>query len=641
MLLLHNSFSQKIADYALAIPRFYKRCIVLMVDFLLCWITVYLAFYLRLGFWVSPSNTEFFFPFMLSGVFSSILAIPVFYFSGLYLAIFRYSGLPALRALISAILIYGLIFVVIFTVYGVLGVPRTVGLIQPILLLLAIGGMRAFANIWLGGAYISILKQADHPKVLIYGAGNSGRQLAAGIMLSQEMRLAGFLDDDPDLCGSVISGLPIYSPEKIRALVDNLKITHVLLALPSLARSRRNEVIKKIAIPKLKVQTLPSFMDFAHGRISLDDIKELDIDDLLKREVIGPDEALLIKNVAGRVVMVTGAGGSIGSELCRQLVRLHPSLLILFDHSEHALYQISEALKIMLENVSITGGSSVRIIDILASVNDSWALENIISSYRPDVIYHAAAYKHVPIVEDNPFQGIRNNVIGTAKLAELAVKYDVQSFVLISTDKAVRPTNVMGASKRLAEMVLQAMSNTSSKTILSMVRFGNVLASSGSVIPKFRSQIHAGGPVTVTDFRMERFFMTITEASQLVIQAGAMAHGGEVFLLDMGEPVRIYDLAKNMIEASGLEVRDKNNPFGDIEIVENGLRPGEKLYEELLISGEPEITKHSRIFKAKEKSLSYQQMQQVLFELDSILESGHRERLTKFLIDHVDGYKPS
>lgn len=638
---LHHGISQKIANHALAIPRLYKRCLVMMVDLMLCWITIYLAFYLRLGFWVLPSNSEFFIPLVLAGVIATILAIPVFYFSGLYLEIFRYSGLPALRALIWAILIYGLIFAAIFTIYGLVGVPRTIGLIQPILLLLAIGGIRAFANIWLGGAYISILKQADIPNILIYGAGDSGRQLAAGILQSREMRLSGFLDDDPDLIGSVISGLPIYTPERIKALVNDLKITHVLLALPSLGRSKRNEVIKKISIPKLKVQTLPGLMDLAHGRISLNDLKELDIDDLLQREIVGPDETLMLKNVAGHVVMVTGAGGSIGSELCRQLVKLQPLSLILFEHSEHALYQISEELKIKLENVSNTSSPKVKIVDVLGSVTDAHALKNVLSHYRPSVIYHAAAYKHVPIVEDNPFQGIKNNVFGTALLAKLAASYDVQSFVLVSTDKAVRPTNIMGASKRLAEMVLQAMSNTGTKTIFSMVRFGNVLASSGSVIPKFRTQIQMGGPVTVTDFNMERYFMTITEASQLVIQAGSMANGGEVFLLDMGAPVLIYDLAKKMIEASGLEVRDINNPSGDIEIIENGLRPGEKLYEELLISGKPEVTKHPSIYRANEESQSYKVMEQILLKLESNLDSGNREELKKLLLEYVDGYRPT
>jgi FlaA1/EpsC-like NDP-sugar epimerase len=381
-------------------------------------------------------------------------------------------------------------------------------------------------------------------------------------------------------------------------------------------------------------------MDLAHGRVTIADLKELDIDDLLARDVIGPDQNLLLRNVAGQVVLVTGAGGSIGRELCRQILRLQPKSLVLLDHSELALYRVHEDLVSKRDTLIEISGFKVNLVPVLGSVTDEKSMDDLIAEHQPHIIYHAAAYKHVPMVEANPFEGIKNNTFGTVIIASLAAKYGVPHFVLVSTDKAVRPTNVMGASKRLAEMVLQAKAAVSTKTIFTMVRFGNVLASSGSVIPKFRQQIKDGGPVTVTDFKMTRYFMTIPEAAQLVIQAGAMAKGGEVFLLDMGQPVRIYDLAKKMIELSGLEVRDQDNPEGNIAIEEIGLRPGEKLYEELLVSGDPEETSHSRIFKANEDLLSEDQMQEQLQKLRQILLKKDHAMLIDFLKEVIAGYQP-
>ena len=640
MRFLYHSFFRGLAQPVLRLPRIWKRVIVLLIDATLCVATTYFAFYLRLGYWVNPQNVDFYDPFIYACIISLVLALPIFILSGLYLAIFRYSGLPALITVTKAVCVYGIAYFLIISLYGLEGIPRTVGLLQPLLLLFAVGASRAFANVWLGGAYLSILKNTDLPRVLIYGAGSAGRQLAAAMANSHEVIIAGFLDDDPRLQGHLINGLKIHNPENIQKLVKTLRVGTIFLALPSLTQAQRNLALRKIEHTKVLVRTLPGLMDLAHGRVTIADLKELDIDDLLARDVIGPDQNLLLRNVAGQVVLVTGAGGSIGRELCRQILRLQPKSLVLLDHSELALYQVHEDLVSKRDTLFEISGFKVNLVPALGSVTDEKSMDDLIAEHQPHIIYHAAAYKHVPMVEANPFEGIKNNTFGTVIIASLAAKYGVPHFVLVSTDKAVRPTNVMGASKRLAEMVLQAKAAVSTKTIFTMVRFGNVLASSGSVIPKFRQQIKDGGPVTVTDFKMTRYFMTIPEAAQLVIQAGAMAKGGEVFLLDMGQPVRIYDLAKKMIELSGLEVRDQDNPEGNIAIEEIGLRPGEKLYEELLVSGDPEETSHSRIFKANEDLLSEDQMQEQLQKLRQILLKKDHAMLIDFLKEVIAGYQP-
>lgn len=641
MRFIYYGFFRKLAGPVLALPRIWKRIIVLSVDVLLCIVTVYFAFYLRLGYWVSTSTTDFIDPFLWAAGISLGLALPIFILSGLYLAIFRYSGLPALVTVTKAVCIYGLGYALLFSLIGIEGVPRTVGLLQPLLLLLAVGLSRAFANIWLGGDYLSILKTSNLPRVLIYGAGSAGRQLAAAMANIPEMRVVGFLDDDPRLQGLVIHGLRIYNPEDLSSIVKTLKVANVFLALPSLRRSERNTILGRLIHAKVNVRTLPGLVDLAQGKVTVADLRELDVEDLLERSAVGVDEGSIPEYVAGQVIMVTGAGGSIGSELCRQIIQLHPRALVLVEHSEIALYEIHHELMKKNEALALAGNSEIQLTPILGSVIDEQLMKKIIGTHQPHVIYHAAAYKHVPMVEANPFVGMQNNTLGTLNLAKVASSLSVPHFVLISTDKAVNPTNVMGASKRLAEMVLQAMADLDTKTVFTMVRFGNVLASSGSVIPKFREQIKAGGPVTVTDFRMTRYFMTIPEAAQLVVHAGAMAKGGEVFLLDMGEPVRITDLAKRMIELSGLEIKDENHPHGEIEIIEIGLRPGEKLYEELLISGKPNSTSHPRIFKAREEFLTWEQMHEQLLRLESILKNNDRDALILFLSEIVPGYQAS
>lgn len=627
----------KLAVPILALPRAAKRFVALSVDLGLCVLTVWLAFYLRLGEFVALSGTA------LWAVAASVgIVLPIFVVSGLYRAIFRYSGWPALLAVARAVGIYGLLYASVFTAIGVAGVPRTVGIIQPILLLLFVGASRALARLWLGDQYLSILKRASRPKVLIYGAGTTGRQLAAAMANSHEMQVAGFLDDDDRLHGHVLNGQPIYNPADLDNLATTLNISDVLLAMPSLSRKRRNEILGQIRSAHVAVRTLPSVTDLAQGKVSISDLRELDIDDLLGREPVTPNHILLAKNIVAKVVLVTGAGGSIGSELCRQILAVNPAKLLLIEQSEFALYAIHQELEEKL--AGLDGATPPVLVPLLASVQDDDRMREIMSTWHPDTVYHAAAYKHVPLVEHNPAAGIKNNVLGTLRTAQAAAENGVSDFVLISTDKAVRPTNVMGASKRLAEMALQALAATQAgtgATKFSMVRFGNVLGSSGSVVPKFRQQIRDGGPITLTHPEVTRYFMTIPEAAQLVIQAGAMAKGGDVFVLDMGQPVKIMDLARRMVELSGLTVKDEQSPEGDIEIAVTGLRPGEKLYEELLIGDNPKPTVHPRIMKAHEEFIPWAEFEAKLTALEMALNVNDVGVIRLMMQQLVAGYIPS
>jgi FlaA1/EpsC-like NDP-sugar epimerase len=621
----------------LALPRALKRLIVLLVDASLCVIAVSLAFYLRVGEWVPLSANAAYQP-LLPTLVSLGLAVPVFVAFGLYRAIFRYSGWPALVTVGKAVGLYGLVFMAIFTLVGVPGVPRTVGLIQPLLVLFLVGASRALARYWLGGLYLSQLKLGTLPKVLIYGAGSAGRQLANALANSYEMRVAGYLDDDDRLHGHVLNGLAIYSPQDLSGLVLSLGISDVLLALPTANRKRRNEILALMQQAKVSVRTLPSVMELAQGKVSTADLRELDIDDLLGRDSVPPNHILLGRNVTRKVVLVTGAGGSIGSELCRQILKLKPQTLLLVDQSEYALYEIHQEL---LDKTQALGQGATQLVPLLASVRDAERMREVITTWSPDTIYHAAAYKHVPLVEHNPAEALKNNVFGTRTVAQLAAEHGVSDVVLVSTDKAVRPTNIMGASKRLAELVLQALAAEPSKTTFSMVRFGNVLGSSGSVVPKFRQQIKNGGPITLTHPEVTRFFMTIPEAAQLVIQAGAMAKGGDVFVLDMGESVKIMDLAQRMIELSGLTERTEANPDGDIAIEITGLRPGEKLFEELLIGNDPQPTLHPRIMKASEEKMAWSDLQDSLNAMQVALDVNDVGVLRRMLEQLVSGYHPS
>ena len=618
----------------LAMPRVAKRALALLVDSCFCILTIWLAYCFRLNEWTVLTGVQW-----LPVFVSLCMALPIFIVMGMYRAIFRYAGLAAFIAVLKAIAIYGVAFMTIFTALSVPGVPRTVGILQPFLLLIGIGLSRLGIRYWLGDAYQRILNKNTVAKVLIYGAGSAGRQLAGALTNSAELNVVGYLDDDPRLKGGIMGGLPIYDPSDLPVLAETLGVHNVLLALPSASRQRRNEILEHIRTARVNVRTLPDLTALAQGRIAVSDIRELEIEDLLGREAVAPRQALLDKAMRNKVVMVTGAGGSIGGELCRQILRNSPSSLILVDQNEFALYNIHAELQKLAE---LYKHENLQIVPILCSVRDQDRIEHIMQSWRPQTLYHAAAYKHVPLVEHNAVEGIKNNVMGTLVTARAANENGVSNFVLISTDKAVRPTNVMGASKRLAEMVLQALAAESTtdrlQTNFSMVRFGNVLGSSGSVVPLFRQQIKEGGPVTLTHPDITRYFMTISEASQLVIQAGAMAEGGDVFLLDMGEPVRIADLARKMVELSGLTVRDEDNAEGDIELSVTGLRPGEKLYEELLIGDNPETTEHPRIMKAREDFLFWPELSKKLTSLNVVLDRNDMTAARSMLAELVSGY---
>jgi len=623
-----------VASYFLSLPRPAKRVITILLDVVLCLISVLIAYYLRLGDWLRVSGDGFYIP-LYAVITSWMIALPLFVTNGFYRMIFRYSGIDAVATISRTLLVYGLFYVLIISVIGIAGVPRTIGLIQPMVLALTVGASRFVVRYWLGGHYDVYLKRMSLPSVIIYGAGNAGRDLSRALSHSLEMKVIGFIDDDERLQGHKIYGLPVWSINDIGHIKNVYQINTVILALPSISQKRRNEIIQQLKEYHVAIKTLPPISDLLTSNVEeITQLRELDIDDLLGRETVLPNTLLLSKNTLDRVILVTGAGGSIGSELCRQLLAYRPNTLLLLDVSEAALYQIYDEL--ISKQINTT-----QIIPIIANIQDETRIAEVLSKWQPEVIYHAAAYKHVPLVENNPVEGLKNNVLGTYTLAKLALDKATKHFILISTDKAVRPTNVMGASKRIAEMILQALAQQSSQTIFTMVRFGNVLGSSGSVVPKFRDQIKLGGPITLTHPDIERYFMSIPEASQLVIQAGALAQGGEIFVLNMGESVKIIDLAKKMVELSGLTIRSDDNPGGDIEIEITGLRPGEKLFEELLIEGSPIQTIHPKILKINEKLLPIDQLEIKLTHLKSTLDQSNDDLIKQTIKEIVIEFNPA
>lgn len=620
--LLHRSLSRQIS----LLSRGSKRGLVALLDMALGGASVYFAVWLRLG--QIPQSSLQLWPATIVAI---CLAFPIFVVGGLYRAIFSQAGSRALLVIGRAVLIYGLFYATVFTFGGISGVPRTVGVLQPILLFLLMSASRVFAQIWLS----DLTSVKNRPRVLIYGAGASGRQLAAALRGSGQIRAVGFIDDDPALHQSTIDGVPIIPSAAARIAVARFNVTEIYLALPSVSRLRRQQIVEELKHTGVHVRTLPGIIDLANGRVSVADLRELDVEDLLGRPAIEPDAVLLSRTIVRQTVLVTGAGGSIGSELCRQIAAVGPARLILFELNEYALYSIHQELM-----NTVLRDSLVECLPIIGSVLDEHRMDALLGTWEVDTIYHAAAYKHVPLVEHNVSQGIRNNIFGTLTIANLAGRKKVRNFVLVSTDKAVRPTNVMGATKRAAELSLQALNSEYPDTCYSMVRFGNVLGSSGSVVPLFRRQIAAGGPITITDFEVVRFFMTIPEAAQLVIQAGAMAKGGEVFVLDMGEPIKIFDLAEKMIQLCGLTRRDAGNPDGDIEIVAVGLRPGEKLYEELLIGNNPLYTRHPRIFMAQEPYIPLGELKACLVPLAAAARDEDSERAIALLRNLVPEFTP-
>lgn len=637
------------AANALAWPRAVKRLVVVGMDVLLSLAAMWLAFTLRLDQLHRPHDAQW-----AVYAIAPLLSIPVFIRFGLYRAIFRYTGLAALTATAKATALYGLMLLVALFVMqkaGLSVVPRSLGILQPLIFLMLVVSSRATARSWLDA--LSRRGRDSRTRLLIYGAGTAGAQTAAALASARQPdALLGFVDDDPNKVGRSVNGIKVHAPHELPALVPRLGITDILLALPSATRERRNQIIQRLQPLGARVRTLPGLSDLASGRVSVQDIRELDIEDLLGRAPVPPRPELLARHLAGRTVLVTGAGGSIGSELCRQIVREQPQRLLLLDHSEFALYSIHEELRALCQ----LQGRTVALVPILASVVHEMRLATVLSTWRPYTVYHAAAYKHVPLVEDNAAEGVTNNVLGTLNLARAAIAHGVAHCVLISTDKAVRPTNVMGASKRVAELILQALAATPqvafdppaqagaatlhNTTQFSMVRFGNVLGSSGSVVPLFRRQLAAGGPLTVTHAEVTRYFMTLAEAAQLVLQAGAMARGGDVFVLDMGQPVKIHDLALRMVKLAGLSVRDAAHPQGDIEVAITGLRPGEKLYEELLIGDNPQPTEHPRILRAQEEYLDWAALCGPLQALTDAARHGDNVQMLAILQQLVAGFTP-
>ena len=611
-------------------PRPFKQLIVIALDVAMCLFATWLAFTLRLDTPNYPDAAQ-----RWIYALTPLLAVPIFIRFGLYRAIFRYSGQAALLATAKAISVYGALLLGFLLWLRWPNVPRTLGVLQPLIFLLLVGASRAMARFWLTGWHE---RRQAQGRLLIFGAGTAGVQTAVALGVSSQFKLLGFIDDDAGKVGRSINGVLVFSPAAVPGLVSSEEVSDILLALPSASRERRASIIESLRSLPVHIRTLPGMADLATGRVTVQDFRELDIEDLLGRDTVPPDSVLLARNLVGKIVLVSGAGGSIGSELCRQILAEKPRQLLLVDHSEFALYSIHQEL----QEQCAARRLEVELIPLLGSVSNPVRLEEICVAYRPDTVYHAAAYKHVPMVESNPAEGIVNNVFGTLNMVRAAMAGGVADFVLVSTDKAVRPTNIMGASKRMAELILQALAagSDTSNICFSMVRFGNVLGSSGSVVPLFRRQLAAGGPLTVTHSDVTRYFMTLSEAAQLVLQAGAMATGGDVFVLDMGKPVNILDLAHRMVELSGMKVRDAANPDGDIEIVVTGLRPGEKLYEELLIGDNPAPTAHPRIMKAHEDYLLWPVLESRLEALRQACEAGDAELMKAVLKSCVHGYEP-
>ncbi|MCG6280993.1 polysaccharide biosynthesis protein [Vibrio diabolicus] len=613
------------------LSRTNKRIVSVIIDILLIFTAFHLAILVRSGnsyYFASPAVWG-----IQIGV--TIVTIAVFARLGLYRAVLRYLTFQALfvvtaGAVVSATIVAALSF------YMSDPFPRTVPIIYGAFLALFCGGPRVIVRSLIAQSYSTQSKE-----VLIYGAGSGGRQLAMALRSSGDYRVRAFIDGDSTLCNTMILGLPVIAIEDAMPLINKYDVSQVLLAVPSAKRSRRKVILDELAKLPVEVLTVPDMTDIVSGKAKIDELKDVAIEDLLGRDPVAPQQVLLEANIKDKVVMVTGAGGSIGSELCRQIVEQSPKSIILFELSEFGLYQIDRELN----QLKMEKGLTCDIIPLLGSVQRQHRLETTMSSFKVQTVYHAAAYKHVPLVELNVIEGVRNNIYGTYYTACAAIKAGVESFVLISTDKAVRPTNVMGTTKRMAELGLQALADQENAkpngTRFCMVRFGNVLGSSGSVIPVFKKQIASGGPVTVTHPDITRFFMTIPEAAQLVIQAGAMGKGGDVFVLDMGESVKITDLASNLIQLSGLEVKSEVNPHGDIEIQFSGLRPGEKLYEELLIGDNVKQTAHERIMTAHEAHLPLEEYDLLLNELDFACHSMDHESIRTLLLSAPTGFNPT
>ena len=632
---------RQLAHWFIDLSRQHKLIILITTDIFIVLTSLWMAFSLRWGELYIPKGNEWYL-----FVATPIIAIPIFARLGLYRAIIRFLEMKALWTIVQATSFYALIFAFVLYESGIKGIPRTVTPLNWLIVMLLVGCIRFFARWWLGETYFQLRGGRKGLKllkknVIIYGAGSAGIQLASALGHGRDFNVVAFIDDNTSLQKRKVNGLRIYPLSSLNYLIERHEASNVLLAIPSAKKSRISEIIRLLEPYSVHVMTMPGLSDIAQGRVTVDALQEVDIADLLGRDPVIPDQALLKATITDKVVMVTGAGGSIGSELCRQIIRIQPTSLILYEISEFNLYAIEKELLHLI--MGMNPPRPIEIITILGSVTHAKRIENVCKTFKVQTIYHTAAYKHVPMVEKNPGEAILNNIFGTLHAAQAAINANVELFVLISTDKAVRPTNTMGATKRFAELILQALSIDiahKKQTRFTMVRFGNVLGSSGSVVPLFREQISRGGPLTVTDARIIRYFMTIPEASQLVIQAGALAQGGDVFVLDMGEPIRILDLAKRMIHLSGLEVKDENHPAGDIEINFTGLRPGEKLYEELLIGDNVSKTTHPGIMRAEEQTISWTELNKMLSSLEDATSNDDFEQVRCILKKAVSGFAP-
>jgi FlaA1/EpsC-like NDP-sugar epimerase len=615
----------------LNVSRSKKRLITLCIDSIFVFSAFWLALVVRLDSLV---------PFFEVGnwlLLSLVLPISIFAFInlGLYRAVLRYVGAHAVGAILIGAMI-STVALVMASFFTHVTIPRTMPVIYAWLLVLSVGGSRVMVR-----AMVGRLATVNKTPVVIYGAGSAGRQLAPAIGAGEEYYVSAFIDDDKTKQDSILQGIPVIAFDGLYALIERKRVKKVLLAMPSESRARRKEILAQLESLPVEVMTIPGMADVVEGRATLDEIKDVEIEDLLGRDPVAPKQALLNATILGKSVMVTGAGGSIGSELCRQIIKQSPSKLVLFELTEFALYSIEKELSEIIK----TKGLNIELIPIMGSVQHINRLETCMIAFGVQTVYHAAAYKHVPLVEHNVVEGVRNNVFGTYYSAKAAINAKVETFVLVSTDKAVRPTNVMGTTKRMAELCLQGLAQNKERgqhnTRFCMVRFGNVLGSSGSVVPLFRRQIKEGGPITLTHPEITRFFMTIPEAAQLVIQAGALGRGGDVFVLDMGESVKIKDLATKMVHLSGLEVKSEANPHGDIEIKCTGLRPGEKLYEELLIGDNVEQTSHERIMTAKEVMLPLRELEEILKTLDKACHDFDHQIIRQLLLEAPTGFDPT
>ncbi len=622
--LVHNAFDVHTTS------RLVKRIILILVDLCIIPFSFWAAFVLRFGE-VIPRMADFWWIVIAA----PLISIPVFYTFGLYRSMLRYMGIQIGWVIVKGMATSTLILLALVFFTQTQGFPRSVFIIYFSFGVLLMAGSRVLMR-----AYLMTVMRLHKPKdaVIIYGAGAAGVQLATALVNANDSKVIAFIDDDKTIQGNLIHGIKVFNKDKLQPLIDKYNVKQILLAMPSIRKSARRKLLQSLDKFAVRVRTVPGMEDLVSGKSSVEEIQDVDVLDLLGRDSVPPDVSLLKACIEDKVVMVTGAGGSIGSELCRQIIKSNPDTLVLLEQSEYALYQIEKDLLARLDEHE----SNIKLISVLGSVQNKFRLSQTIKACKVNTIYHAAAYKHVPLVEHNIIEGIRNNIFGTSYAAEAALENNVETFILISTDKAVRPTNLMGASKRFAELILQAYSRMENmNTRFCMVRFGNVLGSSGSVVPLFREQILSGGPVTVTHPDIIRYFMTIPEAAQLVIQASSLGQGGDVFVLDMGEPVKILDLAYRMIRLMGLDVRDEQNSDADIEIKFTGLRPGEKLYEELLIGNNVVKTSHPRIQRAEEDSVSFDDIKDYMAKLDKACSHYNCELIVRLMTQVVLEYTPS